>query len=236
MNSAVLCQFLRPETLSNALLLLDTSGVRVLIFRLPFTAFDIRKGILFISSAFWCHFRLTDSLGLDLMLVSRLVSVLDFMGRSVVTLPPLNRKNLVTTNQNCGLSHHTTLEGSIVWRTSLRRTKITFRKIYRTRCTIHDYSNAMFIGYYMVISSFYSRMYVWFFEKMENCTFCECWMCLKFLTPPHRNFSITSVNSVEFQMENWTICRRDFRSQITQILVISRCCFFKRRAKKCTDI
>ena len=45
-------QFLRPETLSNALLLLDTSGVRVLIFRLPFTAVDIRKGILFISSAF----------------------------------------------------------------------------------------------------------------------------------------------------------------------------------------
>lgn len=147
MNSAVLCQFLRPETLSNALLLLDTSGVRVWIFRLPFTAFEIRKGILLISSAFWCHFRLTDSLGLDLMLVSRLVSVLDFMGRSVVTLPPLNRKNLVTTNQNCGLSHHTTLEGLIVWRTSLRRTKITFRKIYRTRCTIHDYSNAIH-GYF----------------------------------------------------------------------------------------
>ena len=58
------------------------------------------------------HFRLTDSL--DLMQVSRLVSVLDAMGRSVVTLPPLNRKNLVTTNQNCGLSHHTTLEGIIV--------------------------------------------------------------------------------------------------------------------------
>ena len=50
-------------------------------------------------------------------------------------------------------------------------------------------------------------------------------MCLPSLTEPNHNFSITYVSKVEFQMEVLLICRRCFRSQTTQIWVISRCCF-----------
>lgn len=48
---------------------------------------------------------------------------------------------------------------------------------------------------------------------------------LRSLKVPHLNFSITNVGSVEFQMETVIICRRRFRSQITQSQVISSCYF-----------
>ena len=41
------------------------------------------------------------------------------------------------------------------------------------------------------------------------------------------NFSMTYKSGVEFQMELKIIYRRGFRSQTTQNLVISRCCFAK---------
>ena len=44
----------------------------------------------------------------------------------------------------------------------------------------------------------------------------------------------TYESSVEFQMEISIIFRRGFRSQTTQILVISRCFFLERTAKRCT--
>ena len=50
-------------------------------------------------------------------------------------------------------------------------------------------------------------------------------MCLSSHTALYLNFSITYKRSVELQLEITKICRRGFGSQMTQIVVISRCCF-----------
>ena len=49
-------------------------------------------------------------------------------------------------------------------------------------------------------------------------------MCLPSFRVTHLNFGITCVSSVKFRMKTLIICRRGFRYQSMQILVISSCC------------
>ena len=81
---------------------------------------------------------------------------------------------------------------------------------------VHFHSSFLFFAYLGI--HWYCELDL--FGRMNGC------ICLPSLTAPHLNFSITyTTAALNSKMEITIICGRGFRSQTTQILMISRCYF-----------